>query len=152
MKVRAKSTIGRPRGFDREAALEIAMRLFWRHGFEGVSLQQLTSAIGVAAPSLYAAFGNKESLFREALERYLALRGASDLSFLDRCQTLREAVRAVLEGTADGLVDPAGEVGCMLNTGMITSHPDHTSVARELAERRSAYRSSLAAGFQRWVC
>ena len=142
---------GRPRGFDREAALDTAMRLFWRHGYEGVSFQQLTGALGVAAPSLYAAFGAKADLYREALDRYSALRGASDLSFMDEALPLREALRLLLHGTARGLVDPAGEIGCMLNTGMIASHPDHAELARELADRRASFRALLADKLMAWV-
>lgn len=142
---------GRPRGFDREAALDVAMRLFWRHGFEGVSFQQLTSAMGLAPPSLYAAFGNKAALYRETLDRYAAMRGASDLSFMDEALPLREAVRLLLDGTAEGLLDPKGEVGCMLNAGMIASHPDHADLARELADRRAAFRELLKEKLLHWV-
>ena len=142
---------GRPRGFDREAALDTAMRLFWRHGYEGVSFQQLTAALGVAAPSLYAAFGNKAALYREALERYADMRGASDLSFMDKALPLHEAVRLLLEGTARGLLDPKGEVGCMLNTGMIASHPDHADLVLELAQRREAFRALLSERLLQWV-
>ena len=63
---------GRPRGFDRDAALRRAMELFWRRGFEGVSMADLTAAMGIAAPSLYAAFVSKEALFREAIALYRA--------------------------------------------------------------------------------
>ena len=85
------------------------MRLFWKHGYEGVSFQQLTAALGVAAPSLYVAFGNKAALYREALDRYADLRRASDLSFMDEACCLQEAVRLLLEGTARGLLDPKGD-------------------------------------------
>jgi len=146
-----KRSGGRPRSFDRDAALETAMRLFWKHGYEGVSFQQLTAALGIGAPSLYAAFGNKESLYREALDRYADMRRASDLSFMDAAPSLREAVRLLLEGTAHGLVDPKGEVGCMLNTGMIASHPDHKDLARNLTQRRDQFRTLLAATLQKWV-
>ena len=61
---------GRPWSFDRNAAVETAMRLFWRHGYEGVSIGDLTKAIGVAPPSLYAAFGSKAGLYQQALTRY----------------------------------------------------------------------------------
>ncbi|WP_025885519.1 TetR/AcrR family transcriptional regulator [Asaia prunellae] len=142
---------GRPRSFDRDAALETAMRMFWKHGYEGVSFQQLTAALGIGAPSLYAAFGNKEALYREALNRYADKRGASDLSFMEGARSAREAVRLLLDGTASGLVDPEGEVGCMLNTGMIANHPDLEGLARDLARRRAQFRALLADTLQRWV-
>jgi TetR/AcrR family transcriptional regulator, copper-responsive repressor len=147
----SKRSGGRPRGFDRDAALDTAMRLFWKHGYEGVSFQQLTAALGVAAPSLYIAFGNKAALYREALDRYADLRGASDLSFMDEASSLREAVRLLLDGTARGLLDPKGEIGCMLNTGMIASHPDHADLAHELAQRRAAFRTLLTDKLVRWL-
>lgn len=151
MEPRTKNVGGRPRSFDRDAALDTAMRLFWRHGYEGVSFQQLTAALGLSAPSLYAAFGNKTALYREALDRYAAMRGASDLSFIDDQTSLASAVRLILDGTARGLVDPAGEIGCMLNTGMIASHPDHEDLVRDLSERRAAFRHLLGEKLQRWV-
>ena len=147
----AKRAGGRPRGFDRDAALDAAMRLFWRHGYEGVSFQQLTATLGIAAPSLYAAFGNKAALYREALDRYAALRGASDLSFMDEASSLRDAIGLLLDGTARGLVDPAGEIGCMLNTGMLASHPDLADLARELTERRAAFRILLVEKLRLWL-
>ncbi len=89
--------------------------------------------------------------YREALDRYAGLRGASDLSFMDERLPLREAVRLLLDGTARGLVDPRGEIGCMLNTGMIASHPDHADLAREFAARRAAFRELLAGKLRAWV-
>ena len=68
--------IGRPREFDTERALELATLLFWRKGYEGTSLSDLTETLGITRPSLYAAFGNKEALFRLVLERYEAKAGA----------------------------------------------------------------------------
>ncbi len=127
------------------------MRLFWKHGYEGVSFQQLTAATGISAPSLYAAFGNKAALYREALDRYAVMRGAYDLSFMDEALPLREAARLLLDGTAQGLLDPKGEIGCMLNTGMIASHPDHAELTRDLAERRAAFRALLREKLIHWV-
>ncbi|MFC6376782.1 TetR/AcrR family transcriptional regulator [Tatumella terrea] len=123
--------------------MDTAMRLFWRYGYEGVSFQQLTATLGVAAPSLYAAFGNKAALYREALDRYEELRGTTDLSFMDKAVSMRDAIYLLLDGTARGLLDPEGEIGCMLNTGMISSHPDNTDLAKELVQRRYEFRCLL---------
>jgi AcrR family transcriptional regulator len=146
MKIVRNRPSGRPRGFDRDAALEAAMRLFWRHGYDGVSFQQLTGELGIAAPSLYAAFGNKAALYREALDRYAQIRG--DLSCMDEASSVREAVYLLLDGSARSLLDPKGEIGCMLNTGMVTSHAD---LAQELVQRRSAFRTLLTEKLLTWV-
>ncbi len=127
------------------------MRLFWRHGYEGVSFQHLTAAIGVAAPSLYAAFGNKESLYFEALDRYAAMRGANDLSFMEDHLSLQDAIRRLLERTAAALIAPGHEVGCMLNTGMVVCHPDHEAIRQDVARRRAEFRRYLAITLTRWV-
>src|SRR5271155_2967352 len=90
---------GRPREFDRDLALDAAMRVFWRHGFEGASLTALTTAMGISRPSLYAAFGDKAGLFREAVVRY----GAGPGRYVRRAlgqPTAREAAETLLRGTA----------------------------------------------------
>ena len=66
--------MGRPRGFDTDKALEEAMEVFWRHGYEGATIAELTAAMGINPPSLYAAFGSKEGLLKAALDRYAAKR------------------------------------------------------------------------------
>ena len=66
----AEVRMGRPRGFDEDAALEAAMRVFWQKSYEGTSIADLTEAMGINRSSLYAAFGDKESIFRRAMERY----------------------------------------------------------------------------------
>jgi AcrR family transcriptional regulator len=82
--------MARPRSFDRDAALDTAMRLFWERGYEETSIGDLTRAMGIAAPSLYAAFGDKRALFEEAVERYEALPDAP----LDEGSTERILMRA----------------------------------------------------------
>lgn len=72
MAVTRRAPIGRPRGFDADDALERALLVFWKQGYEGASLADLTTAMGITRTSMYAAFGNKEELFRKALERYTA--------------------------------------------------------------------------------
>lgn len=149
MEQSAKSRGGRPRSFDRDRAAEIAMRLFWRHGYEGVSVGDLTEAIGVAAPSLYAAFGNKAELFREALRRYEAVARPVDLSGFDAEETLEGAARRMLRSSVRAVVDPKGERGCMIATGMIATGAEHEALARELRDRRDAFRAAIAEKLRR---
>lgn len=125
------------------------MRLFWRHGYEGVSLNDLTAAIGVAPPSLYAAFGSKAGLYREALDRYFGLRGP--VWDIEPTTTLQETIETLLHKAIDAVIDPAGERGCMISSGMIQSGADHADLARELAERRNAIREMIAETLGRWL-
>jgi AcrR family transcriptional regulator len=138
-----------PRTFDRDKALDTAMRLFWRHGYEGVSLNDLTSAIGVAPPSLYAAFGSKAGLYREALDRDLGMQGA--LTGLDGAPNLPHVVATILHNAVDAVTSPEGERGCMVSSGMVNSAPEHSELARELTARRDDMRHSISDALLRWI-
>lgn len=140
---------GRPRGFDREAAIAIAMELFWRHGYEGVSIGDLTEAIGIAPPSLYAAFGSKALLYQEVLDRYAAGSGALDLSMLDQAANLRDGVGAVL-AAATASVSASG-LACMISTGMLACHREHDALARGLADRRRGFETAFRETLTRWI-
>jgi AcrR family transcriptional regulator len=108
-------SVGRKRAFDKAEALETAMRVFWDKGFNGTSLTDLTSALGVNKPSLYAAFGNKEQLFAAALEHYMAQYGAPLLQRLAKPMDapLSERVRAYLFGILDLVSDSGTPKGCL---------------------------------------
>jgi AcrR family transcriptional regulator len=138
-----------PRTFDRDKAIDTAMRLFWRHGYEGVSLNDLTSAIGVAPPSLYAAFGSKAGLYREALDRYFGIQGA--LTDLGVTTTLPQAVESMLQNAVDAVTSPEGERGCMVSSGMVNCAPEHLALARELTARRDDMRNSISTALLRWI-
>jgi AcrR family transcriptional regulator len=141
---KVKSRGGRPWSFDRDEAIETAMRLFWRHGYEGVSIGDLTRAIGIAPPSLYAAFGSKAGLYQEALIRYEESMGGLDLTAISSAPTLAEAVRLLLEEAVRAVTRPDRERGCMISSGMITCHPEHAKLALDLASRRDAMRERIA--------
>jgi AcrR family transcriptional regulator len=143
-----KSRGGRPWSFDREKALEIAMRLFWRHGYEGVSIGDLTKAIGIAPPSLYAAFGSKAQLYREVLDDYERGFGLLDLASVGRSASLAEAVRALVEGAVTTVTRPDGERGCLISSGMVMCHPQNAPLARDAAARRRVMREKIAQSLQ----
>lgn len=147
MKRDVKSNGGRPWSFDREEAVEKAMRLFWRSGYEGVSIGDLTKEIGVAPPSIYGAFGSKAGLYKEALDRYEEKYGSLDLGSVEKTATLADAVRALLEGAARAVTDPERERGCMISSGLTECHPDHAALARDAAARRDAMRERIAETF-----
>src|SRR5437588_3573741 len=109
---------GRPRTFDAEKALDRALKVFWRKGYEGTSLPDLTKAMGINRPSLYAAFGNKESLFRKALDRYAEGPAAYMREALNK-PTARAVAERLLGGTIDLLTDRRNPRGCHMVHGAL---------------------------------
>jgi AcrR family transcriptional regulator len=138
-----KSRGGRPWSFDRDAAVETAMLLFWRHGYEGVSIGDLTKAIGIAPPSLYAAFGSKAGLYRQAMARYEETLGRLDVAVIRSAKSLPEAVQLLLEGAVRNVTHREHERGCMISSGLVTCHPDHVAIARDAGARREALRGKI---------
>lgn len=124
------------------------MRLFWRHGYEGVSVADLTSAIGIAPPSLYSAFGSKAGLYREALDRYEAGPGLLDMDRVAASGELAGAVRALLEGAIRSVTHPERERGCMVSSGLVMCHPDQGLIADDVAARRAALQARIAMALQ----
>jgi AcrR family transcriptional regulator len=127
---------GRPREFDAEQALDRALELFWRKGYEGTSLEDLTEAMGINRPSLYAAFGSKEELFRQALDRY-AEGPAGYVSDALEQASARAVAEALLRGTVDLLTKRRGPRGCLMVQAALVCGDEAESVRRELAARRS---------------
>lgn len=150
MKTPAKAR-GRPRSFDREAALEQAMRLFWEHGYEATSMAQLTAAMGVSAPSLYAAFGDKESLFLQAVERYVARGGDQTEALMGDAKTAREAVARVLAESALHLTDPRHPRGCMVVLSAVSVSEEAEKVQAELARCRASWEERMKARIERGI-
>jgi AcrR family transcriptional regulator len=106
---------GRPRSFDRNTALAAAIEQFWRTGYEETSIAMLTSAMGVTPPSLYAAFGDKDSLFEEASALYFQ-RTCEAVDLAAARPTAREAIAAMLDATARAHTDTATPLGCLMLT------------------------------------
>ncbi len=127
------------------------MQLFRRHGYEGVSLAMLTDAIGIAPPSLYAAFGNKADLYREALDLYSAEASLTLLAEDMGDLTLSDAVNRMLERAITLIAGPSDERGCMISTGLLTSHPDHQDLTEELAARRREMAKRFANELELWL-
>jgi AcrR family transcriptional regulator len=105
---------GRPLSFDRDAALETAMHVFWQRGYEAASISDLTSAMGITPPSLYTAFGDKEQLFLEAIERYALGYGSAGVRALKEEPTARSAIERWLLEAANELTQPCHPKGCMV--------------------------------------
>jgi len=142
---------GRPRLLDRPKALETALKLFWRHGYEGTSVADLTAAMGTTPPSLYAAFGSKERLYREAVDLYMESYGGFPASAFAEEPTARRAIERILrEAIALYSAGPKPR-GCMLTTGALTCAPEHQDVANDLARRRRAAIAAIKSRFDRAV-
>lgn len=138
---------GRPRTFDTDKALDAALLLFWRYGYEGTSLAALTEAMGINVPSLYAAFGNKETLFKKALNRYLQ----NPASYLPKAleqPTARRAVEKLFRGAIDMVMNPRHPDGCMLVQGALASGPTAASVRKELSLCRAAAEAAVRRRFE----
>jgi AcrR family transcriptional regulator len=128
---------GRPREFDEEEVLDVAMRLFWEHGFDGTSMSELTEAMGINRRSIYAAFGNKEALFTAALDRYLAGPGA----FPQKARALptaREVAECFLRGSVEAFTSSDRPSGCMAVKAALSCSDAAAAVCSDLAARRVA--------------
>jgi AcrR family transcriptional regulator len=146
--VKTSRSPGRPRGFDRDVALDAALHLFWQHGYEGVSIADLTAAMGIAAPSLYAAFGSKAQLFKEALELYNDSPGSQTARGFLAEGPIREQVSDFLRGAARAFTDPSTPSGCMVVSGMTFCADDVKDTSELLAERRRRRIREFAARFR----
>lgn len=127
---------GRPRSFDRTQALERAMQLFWERGYEATSIGDLTTAMGIHAPSLYAAFGGKDALFREAVEHYESVEGEATRHAFAK-STARAAVEAMLSNNADAYTDLRTPSGCMVVLADTTGPSLEGEVGAFLSRQRS---------------
>ncbi|SDU24060.1 transcriptional regulator, TetR family [Verrucomicrobium sp. GAS474] len=134
---------GRPRAFDREAALDRAMELFWERGFEGTSLDSLTEAMGISTSSLYATFGDKERLFQAAIERYSAGPGAYHPRILREEPTARAAMARLFSTLAQELTRTDQPLGCMVSLAVVQASPAASPVRQALAAYRTGARQRM---------
>ncbi len=139
---------GRPLSFDRGVALERAMHAFWRHGYETTSIADLTAAMGVSTPSLYAAFGDKERLFLEAVRLYAgdaeAMRQA-----IDGAATARDAARDMLAAAATAYTGEDTPRGCLLASATASGSPASAGVRHAVAGIRATIAAQLHARIER---
>jgi AcrR family transcriptional regulator len=139
---------GRPRTFDAETALDKAMKVFWEKGYEGSSLPELTEAMGMNRPSLYAVFGNKENLFRMALDRYGSTHDPLFSAALKE-PTARAVVEHLLRGNADAQTETDKPHGCLVINGALACSDDALPIRNSLIERRAASEVQLRERFER---
>ncbi|MHC8305934.1 TetR/AcrR family transcriptional regulator [Pseudomonas sp. PB3P13] len=127
---------GRPRNFDTEKSLAKAMEVFWEKGYEGASMAELTAAMGIGSPSLYAAFGSKEELFRAAMELYTATDGAAVWRETLAAPSAYGAVEAFLMTSALQFSTLDKPSGCFITLAALHSTPASAAVRAELSARR----------------
>lgn len=139
---------GRPRGFDRDAALAVAMETFWRLGYEGASIADLTAAIGITPQSLYAAFGSKAELYREALGLYRATSGASLAQALAEAPNVSTAIERLLQARARLYTQPGRPAGCMISAAVLTCASENAPVADYLSQLRLSALAGLRAALE----
>lgn len=138
---------GRPPEFDHEEALEKALRVFWAHGYEGASMAEITHAMNINKPSLYAAFGNKEELFRKALGKYLA----GPVSYVGDAMhepTARQVVERFLTKSAAFLTNPDYPRGCMIAMGTLACGEESKTIQQLLIAYRKGYEAALTRRFE----
>jgi AcrR family transcriptional regulator len=143
-------TRGRPRSFDREAALQRAIKVFWKHGYEATSVNDLTRAMGINPPSLYAAFGDKEKLFMEAVDRYIEERRAVVARAFEE-PTARRAIERWLTEAASALARNGAPRGCLLVMSDTNCSTRSRHVQEALACRRASMTSLLKSRIDRGV-
>lgn len=144
-------TRGRPRTFDRAGALRRAMEVYWEHGYEGTSISDLTTALGINSSSLYAAFGSKEDLFREAVAHYDETLGATAAVELRERPTARESIAAVLRHHAAVFCDTENPRGCMIVLAATACSDDGRSVHEFLADWRMALERDFRERIERGI-
>ena len=142
---------GRPRSFDRDAALRRAMEVFWTKGYEGASISDLTEAMGIGSPSLYAAFGSKEALFREAIELYGRTEGPQIWDVVENAPDARAAVEGFLTATAHSFARPGKPRGCMVVLSQLNTTEASASVCAALRENRAQGQAGLERRLRRAV-
>ncbi|SNY50041.1 TetR/AcrR family transcriptional regulator [Paractinoplanes atraurantiacus] len=143
-------TKGRPRGFDADEALDRAIEVFWEHGYEGASLTDLTSAMGINRPSMYAAYGNKEELFRRAVARY----AEHDMAYAREAlaePTAYQVIERFLRANADALTRADRPAGCLSIQGGLAGGSDNGEVAQFLAASRLGGERALSGRLARAV-
>lgn len=142
---------GRPRSFDRAAALEAAMRAFWRLGYEGASIADLTQAMGITAPALYTAFKSKLALYKEALALYRTTQGRAMAALLAEGCTAKAAIAGALEATARACADRHHPPGCMISTAVVTCATENRPAARHTAALRAEAIAAFQARIERGI-
>ncbi len=142
------AAVGRPRQFDLERALDAALEVFWRYGYEGASLADLTTAMGINRPALYAAFASKKDLFFRALDRYYAVDAVHTFQALE-APTAVEVTRQYLLRSVEQLTNPQRPMGCFVLQGAFVCGPENHDISEHMVGLRLAAESALRQRYER---
>ncbi|WP_414440312.1 TetR/AcrR family transcriptional regulator [Burkholderia sp. 22PA0106] len=148
------ATMGRPRTFDRDKAVEQAMAIFWQNGYESTSLTQLKAGManGISAPSFYAAFGSKEALFQECVQRYLSTHAQVTECLWDTHLAPRDAIETALRNSAKMQCERGHPKGCMVGLGVMSApSEEHAAVTEPLTRSRTRTRTGITTCVQRGI-
>ncbi len=138
---------GRPRAFNSEDVLDKALKVFWRRGYEGASMAEITHAMGINRPSIYATFGNKEELFCKVLEKYLS----GPVAYVTEAMhepTARQVAEKLLTKSAEFLTTPNSPQSCLINTGTLTCGEESEPIMQLLIAYRKGYENALRQRFE----
>jgi len=140
--------MGRPRAFDMDQALDQALHVFWEKGYDGASIADLTEAMGINPPSLYAAFGNKEALFNKALDLYEREKLAYMSTALE-APTARGVAERLMHGALEMQMNPGDPKGCLGVISMSACGLEAESIKADVVKRRASSERALIARFER---
>ncbi|WP_407316026.1 TetR/AcrR family transcriptional regulator [Pseudomonas sp. nanlin1] len=146
--------MGRPRTFDRDVAITQAMHVFWQHGYDATSLSQLKASIGggITAPSFYAAFGSKQALFEEVMQRYLQTHGRVTDALFDTRLPPRQAIELTLRRSAKMQCETDHPKGCLVALGLLSAcSAESAAISAPLAQARAINRAGIVACVERAI-
>ena len=142
------ATAGRPRSFDKDDALKKAMYVFWEKGYEGTTMADLIQSIGMKAPSIYAAFGNKDAIFKEVVQSYLPIVVNGQRKALNSSPKIYDAVEATLKACVSLYTGKDNPHTCLVMTGAINTAPEHTEHVETLRALREDYKGAWKKRFE----
>jgi AcrR family transcriptional regulator len=142
------ATAGRPRSFDKDEALKKAMHVFWEKGYEGTTMADLIESIGMKAPSIYAAFGNKDAIFKEVVQCYLPIVVEGQLGALNSSSEIYKAVENTLKACVGLYTCEDNPHTCLIMTAAINTAPEHSEHIETLRSLREKYKSAWEKRFK----
>jgi AcrR family transcriptional regulator len=145
------AVVGRPRTFDKNEALTKAMYVFWEKGYEGTTMADLIESIGIKAPSIYAAFGNKDAIFKEVVTHYLPIVVNGQLGTLNNIPNIYEAVDNTLKECVSLFSSNDNPHNCLIMTAAINTSPEHIEHVEALKNIRNDYKAAWRKRFEKAI-